>query len=98
MLKYGVSNYELVTVVKKGEIVKTIEDIMTMPNVYHLVTKEGVSILKKKNEQTGEVKKEITYTLPSTDINHTVISVKKLRQTPAIYPRKAGKPSKAPLK
>lgn len=46
----------------------------------------------------GEVKKEITYTLPSTDINHTVISVKKLRQTPAIYPRKAGKPSKAPLK
>ena len=59
MLKYGVSNYELVTVVKKGEIVKTIEDIKTMPNVYHLVSKEGVSILKKKNEQTGEVKKEI---------------------------------------
>ena len=59
MLNYGVSNYELVPLVKKGEIVKTIEDIKTMPNIYHLVTKEGVAILKKKNEQIGDVKTEI---------------------------------------
>lgn len=59
MLNYGVSNYELVPLVKKGEIVKTIEDIKTMPNIYHLVTKEEVAILKKKNEQIGDVKTEI---------------------------------------
>lgn len=57
MLNYGVSNYELVPVVKKGEIVKTIEDIKTIPNVYHLVTTKEVSILKKKNSKLGEITK-----------------------------------------
>ena len=59
MLNYGVNNYELVPVINKGEIVKTIEDIKTMPNVYHLVTKEGVSILKKKREEVGKITTEI---------------------------------------
>ena len=59
MLNYGVNNYELVPVINKGEIVKTIEDIKTMPNIYHLVTKEGVSILKKKTEEVGKITTEI---------------------------------------
>ena len=59
MLNYGVNNYELVPVINKGEIVKTIEDIKTMPNVYHLVTKERVSILKKKREEVGKITTEI---------------------------------------
>lgn len=36
--------------------------------------------------------------LPDSDINHTVIKIKKVRLTPTKYPRKAGKPSKEPLK
>lgn len=36
--------------------------------------------------------------LLETDINHTIIKIKKVRPTPTKYPRKAGKPSKEPLK
>lgn len=39
--------------------------------------------------------KEIT--LPFTDIKRNIIVVRKLRQTPTKYPRKAGKPAKEPL-
>ena len=35
--------------------------------------------------------------IPSTDLEHVIVSVKKVRQTPSQYPRKAGKPSKEPL-
>lgn len=35
--------------------------------------------------------------IPYTDIVHSLIIVKKLRQCPTKYPRKAGKPSKSPL-
>lgn len=35
--------------------------------------------------------------LPFSDIKRNIIVVKKLRQTPTKYPRKAGKPSKEPL-
>jgi len=50
------------------------------------------------NKLGGQVVEHIVYNLPDSDINHSVITIKKLRQTPAIYPRKAGKPSKEPLK
>lgn len=42
-----------------------------------------------------EVVKEIT--LPYTDNIRNIIVIKKFRQTPTKYPRKAGKPSKMPL-
>ena len=35
--------------------------------------------------------------IPGTDLEHVIVSVKKVRQTPSQYPRKAGKPSKEPL-
>ena len=46
----------------------------------------------------GEVSGHTVYNLPDSNINHSIISIKKLRQTPSCYPRKAGKPSKEPLK
>ncbi len=36
--------------------------------------------------------------IPFTDIVHTLIMIKKVRQTPVIYPRKSGKISKNPIK
>ena len=45
----------------------------------------------------GEVKQEIAFFLPDTDIPRSLIWVEKLMRTPQMYPRKAGTPSKSPL-
>lgn len=45
----------------------------------------------------GEIKDVIKFNLPSTDIKRNIIIIKKFRHTPTKYPRKSGKPSKAPL-
>lgn len=37
------------------------------------------------------------FTLPGSDMKRNIIVIRKLRQTPTKYPRKAGKPSKEPL-
>jgi len=37
------------------------------------------------------------FTLPGTDMNRSIIVIRKLRATPARYPRQAGKPEKEPL-
>lgn len=50
------------------------------------------------NKLGGEIISAENILLPDTDISHSVISIKKVRQTPTAYPRKAGKPSKEPLK
>jgi 16S rRNA (guanine527-N7)-methyltransferase len=50
------------------------------------------------NKLGGEILNSKVYNLPDSDINHSVITIKKIRQTPSTYPRKAGKPSKEPLK
>lgn len=59
MLNYGVSNYELVSLYKKGDIVAEKEDILSTPHQYHLVVNENVNILKGKNEQLGEITTKI---------------------------------------
>lgn len=46
----------------------------------------------------GEVVEQIAVTLPFSDITHYILVIKKIKQTPAKYPRKAGKPSKEPIK
>ncbi len=46
----------------------------------------------------GEVLSAEKTDIPFTDIVHTIIMIKKLRQTPAQYPRKAGKINKSPIK
>lgn len=46
----------------------------------------------------GEVLETIPYTLPDSDIERSFVIIKKIKNTPKKYPRKAGLPSKEPLK
>ena len=46
----------------------------------------------------GDIEKIDEFNLPQTDIGRTIIIIRKNRQTPNKYPRKAGTPSKEPLK
>lgn len=48
-------------------------------------------------ELGGTIEKVDEFTLPGTDNTRSVIVIRKLRPTPAKYPRKAGVPSKNPL-
>jgi len=45
----------------------------------------------------GEVVDQIAVTLPFSDITHHILVIKKIKQSPSKYPRKAGKPSKEPI-
>lgn len=45
----------------------------------------------------GEIQEIKNFQLPLTDNQRNIIIIKKFRQTPTNYPRKAGKPSKDPL-
>lgn len=45
----------------------------------------------------GRVKKVLMVPLPEVDIEHTLIVIEKISNTPAKYPRKAGKPTKNPI-
>lgn len=46
----------------------------------------------------GEIQDVKTIQIPFSDITHSIITIKKLRQTPTPYPRKAGTISKQPIK
>ena len=46
----------------------------------------------------GEIEKVEKVEIPFTDITHTLIMIKKVRQTSPKYPRKSGKISKSPIK
>lgn len=54
-------------------------------------SRKALEILGGKIEEVREL------TLPFSDIKRNIIIVKKYRQTPTKYPRKAGKPLKEPL-
>lgn len=45
----------------------------------------------------GEIDKLYNVMIPSTDLNHRIAKIKKVKQTPKKYPRKAGEPTKAPI-
>lgn len=51
----------------------------------------AIQVLGGKKEQVYQ------FHLPDTDISRSFVKIKKLRQTPKAYPRKAGIPSKDPL-
>ncbi len=57
--------------------------------------KQAESAVKKLG---GDLKPVITHVLPGTDVDRTFIPVKKVAVTAKKYPRKAGLPSKEPLK
>ena len=46
----------------------------------------------------GSMKAPVYFSLPNTDINRSFIIINKTKATPKTYPRKAGTPSKEPLK
>ena len=50
------------------------------------------------NELGGRISKIENIILPDSDINRTLIIIDKIKDTPNKYPRKAGVPSKVPLK
>lgn len=45
----------------------------------------------------GTIEKVDTFTLPGTDMERTIVVIRKIRPTPPKYPRKAGTPAKEPL-
>lgn len=45
----------------------------------------------------GEVNGIFKYTIPKTDITHSIVVIKKIKQTPDKYPRQNGKIQKKPL-
>ena len=46
----------------------------------------------------GKIEKVEEFLLPDTDIKRTIIIINKIKNTPTKYPRKAGVPSKEPIK
>ncbi|MBR1796392.1 MAG: 16S rRNA (guanine(527)-N(7))-methyltransferase RsmG [Clostridiales bacterium] len=52
---------------------------------------KAVSVLGGVREKTDR------FLLPGTDMNRSIVVVRKIRPTPSQYPRQAGKPSKNPL-
>ena len=63
-----------------------------------LLDSELVDAKKAITTLGGEIEKIETIKIPFTDIEHKLVFIKKLRQTPKQYPRKAGKLSKRPIK
>ena len=53
---------------------------------------------KAINVLGGTIKNVETFDLPQSDIGRTIITIEKIKNTPAKYPRKAGTPSKEPIK
>ncbi len=45
----------------------------------------------------GKLKEKVSFTLPDSDIQRTLVIIDKLKNTPKKYPRQAGKPNKEPL-
>ena len=45
----------------------------------------------------GKLDQKVTFTLPNTDMDRTLIRIKKVKETPKVYPRAGGKPLKMPL-
>ena len=61
--------------------------------------KEEIEEAKNAIEVLGGIIEKIEeFYLPDTDIKRTIIVIKKVKNTPNKYPRKAGTPSKEPIK
>lgn len=76
------------------------------------VKQQGVFVSYKASNVEGEVKeakkavtvlggnleKIVEFQLPDTDIDRTLLVIQKIKKTPGKYPRKAGLPSKEPIR
>lgn len=77
-----------IPLVKNGGIFAAMK---TMNTPERKEAQNAIGLLGGKTHKTHE------YRLPGTDIERSLIIIKKEFTTPAKYPRKAGKPSKTPL-
>lgn len=60
ILNHGFSEYELITLKEKNEVISVDTDILTNPNLYHIVTSDKMCFLKNKNNKLGEITYEVT--------------------------------------
>ncbi len=60
-------------------------------------TEEVSGSQKALDRLGGKIEEVKEFVLPFSDIKRNIIIVRKFRQTPTAYPRKAGKPAKEPL-
>lgn len=70
----------------------------------YFISMKGPDVKDELNESEkaikvlgGEVKEVKLINIPETDINHSLIIIKKIKPTPSKYPRKAGKAKKEPI-
>jgi len=61
------------------------------------IEEEAAAAKNALKQLGGEIETILYGTLPGTDMGRSLVVVKKTRQTPKKYPRKAGTPSKNPL-
>mgnify|MGYP001064273542 FL=1 len=71
----------------------------------HFICQKGPKLIEEiKDAQKsikilgGKIVEQIKIELPFSDRDHHILVVEKIKQTPIKYPRKAGKPSKNPIK
>lgn len=62
------------------------------------ITEEIERAEKAINILGGEIVEVKEFQIPFTELKHNVVIIKKVKDTPKKYPRKAGMPSKTPLK
>lgn len=61
--------------------------------------KEEVEMARKAIEILGgKIEQEESFNLPNSDMKRNVIIIKKVKNTPAKYPRKPGMPAKEPIR
>ena len=67
MLNYAYSNYELMSVYKKDDVVETIFSRNINPNTIHIVVSEDVNILKKKSEKIDKIETKVKFDIKDWD-------------------------------
>ena len=65
-----------------------------IPQIDNEINESGKAI----NKLGGNLSKPVLFSLPNTDISRSFLIINKEKNTPKAYPRKAGTPSKDPLK
>lgn len=61
------------------------------------ITEEMQNAEKALSVLGGSVEKQVEFMIPASDIYRNLVVIHKIKETPALYPRKAGVPSKNPL-
>ena len=62
------------------------------------LTEELLNATKAISVLGGEIEEQVDYYLPFSDIYRNLLVIQKVKKTPYQYPRKAGIPSREPIK